>query len=218
MVSPLFSHQIYVASIAGQVFEDTFSAKGTIDTTIYKEIDLGNQIKENKSNLSTDKNKIEYNYDTENNNLKEKSIDLQNTQGKNNEPSLLQGEWILEVRKGDPENFQAIFSLIQNDKIVNVFAIYNLRDTGYIHLNDQGTKIISGKVDFKSSGIINETRKDMDATIALVRLTEIRINMDKNKLDYFNENPVIGNTRLFIDAAGNMITAQQSPNSAQSNK
>ena len=44
-------------------------------------------------------------------------------------------------------------SLVDNNKIVNAFAIYNLKSNRYVQLNDQGTEIISGTVEFSSKGL-----------------------------------------------------------------
>lgn len=119
---------------------------------------------------------------------------------------VLNGEWILIVNKGDPENFQVIFTLLRDGKIVNAFGIYNLKDTGYIQLNNEGTKIISGKVDFQSAGLRNETIKDVDATVSLIGLKMIKITLDKSKtFEYFKGKPLVGTTKLFLDGIGNML-------------
>lgn len=119
---------------------------------------------------------------------------------------VLNGEWILIVNKGDPENFKVIFTLFRDGKIVNAFGIYNLKDTGYIQLNNEGTKIISGKVDFQSAGLRNETIKDVDATVSLIGLKMIKITLDKSKtFEYFKGKPLVGTTKLFLDGIGNML-------------
>jgi hypothetical protein len=134
-----------------------------------------------------------------------------------NLPSL-RGQWAFEVNKGEVKFFRVIFTIVQNDKIVNAFGLFNLTDTKYIQLNDKGTEIITGTVDLTSVGLKNETIFNIPATITITSLTQLRIALDQNIMQSYFTDPIIGATRLLTDASGNMIIGPRpSPNPSQSN-
>jgi hypothetical protein len=120
-------------------------------------------------------------------------------------PPILKGQWAFEVNKGEVSFFRVLFTLSQNDKLVNAFALYNLSDTRYIQLNDKGTEIISGTVDLTSLGQSNETLKDIDATITISGLTQLRIALDPNIVGQFFSDSIMGVTRFLADGSGNII-------------
>jgi hypothetical protein len=117
----------------------------------------------------------------------------------------LQGQWVMEVRKGELEFFRVIFTLIQNGKNLNAFAITNLTNTKYIQLNDKGTEIISGTVDLVSLGLKNETISNVEATITIIGLTQLRIALDKNSTGKYFTDPIVGITGLLADGSGNIL-------------
>jgi hypothetical protein len=130
----------------------------------------------------------------------------------------LRGQWAFEVNKGEVKSFRVIFTIVQNDKIVNAFGLFNLTDTKYIQLNDKGTEIITGTVDLTSVGLKNETIFNIPATITVTSLTQLRIALDQNIMQSYFTDPIIGATRLLTDASGNMIIGPRpSPNPPQSN-
>ena len=111
-------------SAAGQMnMMDTFSAKGIIFTQLTSSPLLNDQ----------DLNKTESINTLLNNSMN--SIQS-NT---NKALPVLNGQWAFEVNKGEAVFFRVLFTLIQNNKLVNAFALYNLKDTKYIQLNDKGT-------------------------------------------------------------------------------
>lgn len=130
----------------------------------------------------------------------------------------LRGQWAFEVNKGEVKFFRVIFTIVQNDKIVNAFGLFNLTDTKYIQLNDKGTEIITGTVDLTSVGLKNETIFNIPATITITSLTQLRIALDQNIMQSYFTDPIIGATRLLTDASGNMIIGPRpSPSLPQSN-
>ena len=129
----------------------------------------------------------------------------------NKTPLLLKGQWEFDVNKGEVSFFRVLFTLTQDNKLVNAFAIYNLSNTRYIQLNDKGTEIISGTVDMTSLGRNNETIKDIDAAITISGLTQLRISLDQNLVEkYFNDS-IIGATRFLADGSGNIIIQPAPP-------
>jgi hypothetical protein len=185
-----------VKPVFGQFMMDSFSAKGIIATQLPENFDFG---KQNMTSGSSDSIN--------------KSISNMNSNSENN-PNLpiLKGEWVLEVKKGTPEVFRSIFAIVEDRKIVNAFAIYNLRDTPFIQLNDKGIEIIQGKVDFQSTGFKNETINNIDATITILGLSQIRITLDEiSATKYFNDNPIVGQTKLLVDGSGNLLIGPAPP-------
>ena len=134
-----------------------------------------------------------------------------NQSNTNNALPVLNGQWGFEVNKGEVSFFRVLFTLNQNEKMVNAFALYNLSDTKYIQLNDKGTKIISGTVDLTSLGRNNETIKDIAATITISGLTTLRISLDENLVGKFFKDTINGATRFFADGSGNILIQPAPP-------
>jgi hypothetical protein len=190
----------FIKTADGQANMDTFTARGIIFTQL------------SQSPLLNDQNSNE----TESiNNLLNKSINSTQSNA-NTSPPLLQGQWALEVNKGEVSFFRVLFSLSQNDKLVNAFALYNLSDTRYIQLNDKGTEIITGTVDLTSLGKNNETIHDIDTTITINSLTRLRVSLDENMVGKFFNESIMGATRFLADGSGNIII-QPAPPQAQRN-
>lgn len=189
-----------VQPVYGQFLLDSFMAKGVINTQLSDEIDFG---QDNSTEDVTDT-------------LNEKIISPMNSNSVSSSLPVLKGEWILKVNKGSPDGFKSLFVLSKDGKIVNAFVIHNLRNTEYIQLNDKGTEIINGKVDFQTAGLKNETIKDIDATITILGLSQIRISLDKvSTFEYFKGNPIVGQTRLLLDGSQNMLIGPPPPKSPQ---
>ena len=182
-------------SAVGQMNMDTFSAKGIIFTQLTSSPLLNDQ----------DLNKTESINTLLNNSMN--SIQS-NT---NKALPVLNGQWAFEVNKGEVSFFRVLFTLSQNEKLVNAFALYNLSDTKYIQLNDKGTKIISGTVDLTSLGRNNETIKDIAATITISGLTTLRISLDTNIVGKFFKDTINGATRFFADGSGNILIQPAPP-------
>ena len=186
----------------GQMNMDSFSAKGIINIPLSHTPLLNDQTM-NNSKLVTDQL-------NNSNNLIESNTSK-------TLPSL-RGQWVFEVNKGEVKLFRVIFTIVQNDKIVNAFAIFNLTDTKYIQLNDKGTEIITGNVDLTSLGLKNETIFNIPATISITSLTQLRIALDETITKHYFTDPIIGSTRLLTDANGNIIIGPRpQPNPQQSN-
>jgi hypothetical protein len=190
-----------IQSAAGQMNMDSFSAKGIIFSKLPSSPLLNNQNLNNTESITTFLN------DSTTSDTSGKSL-----------PSL-QGQWVFDVKKGEVDFFRAIFTLVQNNKIVNAFGISNLKDTKYIQLNDKGTEIISGTVDLTSVGLKNDTLSNIPATITITSLTKLRISLDTTITDQLLTDPIIGSTRFLADASGNILIGPRPPppNSPQSN-
>jgi hypothetical protein len=177
-------------SAVGQMNMDTFSAKGIIYTPLTSTPLLNDQ----------DINKTE-------------SVNTLLSNQSNSSKSLpvLNGQWELEVQRGEASFFRVLFTLKQNEKTVNAFAIYHLSGTRYIQINDKGTEIISGNVDLTSLGRNNETIKDIPATITISGLTTLRISLDTNIVGKFFKDTINGATRFFADGSGNILIQPAPP-------
>ena len=176
-------------SALGQMNMDTFSAKGIIFTQLTSSPLLSDQDLNETESINT----------LLNNSMNSIQSDTSKAL------SVLNGQWVFEVQRGEVSFFRVLFTLNQNEKIVNAFAIYNLSDTRYIQLNDKGTDIISGTVDLTSLGRNNETIKDIDATITISGLTSLRISLDENIVGKFFKDTINGATKFFADGSGNIL-------------
>ena len=201
----LFSLESYTISQSadGQVNMDTFSAKGIIFTQLTSSPLLNDQNVNTTQSINS-------------------SLLNDSTQFETSTKSLpsLQGQWAFDVKMGEVDFFRAIFTLVQNNKIVNAFGIFNLKDTKYIQLNDKGTEIISGTVDLTSVGLKNETLFNIPATVTVTGLTQLRVSLDKTITEQLLTDPIIGSTRFLADASGNILIGPRPPplpNSPQSN-
>jgi hypothetical protein len=202
-LSFLGSYTIIIQSAAGQMNMDSFSAKGIIFTQLtssplLKDQDL-NKTESINTLLNNSMNSIQSN--------------------SNNALPVLSGQWAFDVNKGEASFFRVLFTLNQNEKLVNAFAIFNLKDTRYIQINDKGTEIISGTVDLTSIGLKNETLTNIPATITISGLTTLRISLDENIVGKFFKDTINGATRFFADGSGNILIGPRPPppNSPQSN-
>lgn len=193
----LFSLESYTISqsAAGQMNMDSFSAKGIIfsqltSSPLLKDQDL-NKTESINTLLNNSMNSIPSNT--------------------NNALPVISGQWAFEVQRGEADFFRAIFTLVQNNKIINAFGIFNLKDTKYIQLNDKGTEIISGTVDLTSVGLKNETLSNIPATITITGLTQLRISLDKTITEQLLTDPIIGSTRFLADEGGNILIGPRPP-------
>ena len=182
-------------SAAGQMNMDSFSAKGIIfskltSSPLLKDQDL-NKTESINTLLNNSMNSIPSNT--------------------NKDLPVLSGQWAFEVQRGEADFFRAIFTLVQNNKIINAFGIFNLKDTKYIQLNDKGTEIISGTVDLTSVGLKNETLSNIPATITITGLTQLRISLDKTITEQLLTDPIIGSTRFLADESGNILIGPRPP-------
>ena len=191
---------ISINTADGQANMDTFTARGIIFTQL------------TQSPLVNDPNSNE---SESINNLLTKSINSTQLNA-NTSPPILQGQWAFEVNKGEVSFFRVLFTLSQNGKLVNAFALYNLSDTRYIQLNDKGTEIITGTVDLTSLGKNNESIKDIDTTITINTLTRLRISLDENMVGKFFNESINGATRFLADGSGNIIIQPAPPASQRS--
>jgi hypothetical protein len=199
--------------VEAQMNMDSFSAKGIIFSRL-SESPLINMQDMNSSNP----------FNTITN-----TSDLNNTPSPTLNPSsnlpFLEGGWDLIVNKGEVNVFRAIFTLNQGEKVFNAFAIHNLKSNRYVQLNYGGNEIISGTVDFTSAGLKNGTLSNVEATISLTGLTQLRISLDNNNTTQYLDAPIVGETRLLQDANGNILIgprpspppppAQQPPGNVQ---
>lgn len=170
---------------------------------------LDNRDDTNKENIELDRSAgTNQNSIVQDNNVSKKkneSISLDN-RTLQHRPAVLQGQWEFNVQKGNPENFKVLLALVKDGKISNVFGIFNLRDTEYIQLNDKGSKIITGKIDFKSAGLRNETINDVDAVISIQGFTQLRVDLDDTKTSHlFTKGPIVGVTKILVDGSGNIL-------------
>ena len=186
-----------IQTAEGQVNMDSFTARGIIFTQLSQSPLLNEQNITNNNNTQQQ----QQNLTTLLNNTSSNSI--QQDTGKSI-PSL-EGQWAMEVRKGELDFFRVMFALVQNQKMVNAFGIFNLKDTKYIQLNDKGTELISGTVDFTSVGLKNETIPNVEATITITGLTQIRIALDTTTTGKYFTDPIFGSTRFLADGSGNII-------------
>jgi hypothetical protein len=200
-LSFLGSYNIIIQSAAGQMNMDSFSAQGIIFSKLTSSPLLNDQNFNQTESITTLLN------DSTQTDTSGKSL-----------PSL-QGQWAFDVKKGEVDLFRAIFTLVQNNKILNAFGIFNLKDTKYIQLNDKGTEIISGTVDLTSHGLKNETLSNIPATITITGLTQLRISLDETITEQLLTDPIIGSTRFLADASGNILIGPRPPppNSPPSN-
>lgn len=88
---------------------------------------------------------------------------------------------------------------------MNIFEIDNLKTDRYVQLNDKGTEIISGTVDFISKGLKNGTLSNIDATISITGLTDLRIAFDNNSTAEYLSIPLVGQTNILLDSKGNIL-------------
>ena len=138
----------------------------------------------------------------------------------NKDLPVLTGQWEFGVQEGEAVFFRALFTLVQNNKILNAFGIFNLKDTKYIQLNDKGTEIITGTVDLTSVGLKNETLSNISATLTITSFTQFRISLDKTTTAQLLTDPIIGTIRFLSDESGNILIGPRPPsppNSPQSN-
>ncbi|HJT83732.1 MAG TPA: hypothetical protein VJ697_04550, partial [Nitrososphaeraceae archaeon] len=171
---------------------DSFSAQGIIYTQPVQSPLLNNQ---NTTNNHTGQVPSQLNNNTNS------SIQQDTSES----APYLQGQWAMQVRKGELKSFTVIFTLIQNEKNVNAFAITNLKNTKYIQLNNRGTAIISGTVDLASLGLKNETISNVEAIITIVGLNQLRITLDKTIAGKYFTQPLVGITGLLADGSGNIL-------------
>ena len=201
----LFSLESYTIShsAAGQMNIDSFSAKGIIFSKLTSSPLLNDQDLNKTESINT---------------LLNKSMNSiqSNT---NKDLPVLTGQWAFEVQRGEAGFFRALFTLVQNNKILNAFGIFNLKDTKYIQLNDKGTEIITGTVDLTSVGLKNETLLKIPATITITSFTQLRISLDNIITQQLLTDPIIGSTKFLADASGNILIGPRPPppNSPQSN-
>ena len=94
---------VAIQHVAAQVNMDSFSARGLINIPITNSPFLNDQ--------NINNTKIVSDLLTNSNNLIE-------SDSSKSLPSL-QGQWAFEVNKGEVESFRVIFTIVQNDKIVN---------------------------------------------------------------------------------------------------
>ena len=179
-----------IQSVEGQMNIDSFSAKGIIYSKLLHTPLLDNQ----DTNDSHSINSIL-------NNSSQNSLQTNTT----NDNPTIQGGWELIVQRGEVGVFQAIFTLSKGDKVLNAFALQNLKNNKFVQINDQGTEIIPGTVDFTSAGLKNKTLSGVDVTVTLTGLTQLRISLDKNMTGQFLSDPLMGITKIFVDASGNIL-------------
>ena len=175
----------------GQINMDSFTAKGIIFSKTSQSPLFENQnrsINESPNSLLNNSLSSQSSSNTTANNL-----------------LVIEGGWELVVKKGEVSLFQVIFTLSKDEKIVNAFAIENLKNNRYVQINDKGMEMISGTVDFLSAGLKNATLSNVDATITIRGLTQLRISLDDTMVGQYIKNPLIGVTRVFLDANGNLL-------------
>jgi hypothetical protein len=198
-----FSYSFNILQIVeGQMNMDSFTARGVINIPI-SQIPLLNDQHINDTRQISD--------------LLINSNNIMESNTSNSLP-IIQGQWAMAVNKGEIKFFRVLFTIIQNDKIVNAIGLYNLTDTKYVQLNDKGTEIITGNIDFTSVGLKNETIFNVPATISITSLTQLRIALDETIIKPYFTDPIIGVTRQLTDANGNIIVGPRpQPNTPQSN-
>ena len=148
---------------------DSFSAKGIIFSRLTQSPLLANQEVNNSQSV---------------NSIMDNSINNSVPQPNFNQNlPFLEGGWELFVQKGEVNNFRMIFTLNQGGKVLDAFAIYNLKTDHFVQLNERGTEIMSGKVDFSSAGLKNVTLSNIDATISITSFTQLRVSLEGNSTD-----------------------------------
>ncbi len=186
--------------VEGQMNIDSFSAKGLIFSKLLHTPLLNNQD-------SNDSQAI-------NSSLKNNSLNLVQTN------TTIEGGWELTVQRGEISLFRAIFTLSKDGKVLNAFALQNLTNNKFVQINDKGTEIIPGTVDFASAGLKNATLSNVDTTVTITGLTQLRILLDKNMIGQYLSDPIMGVTKVFVDASGNILIGPRpspSPPSTQPN-
>ena len=184
-----------IQSVEGQMNIDSFSAKGIIFSKLLHSPLLDDQ----KSNVNQSINS------SLNNSLN--SIQKNTTK----HIPIVEGGWELTVQRGEIDLFRAIFTLSKDGKILNVFALENLKNNKFVQINDQGTEIIPGTVDFTSVGLKNSTLSHVDTTVTITGLTQLRISLDKNMTGQYISDPIMGVTKVFVDASGNILVGPRPP-------
>jgi hypothetical protein len=176
--------------VEGQMNIDSFSAKGIIFSKLLHTPLLDNQ----------DSNGSQYINSSLNN-----SLNSLQTNSTTKDFPIIEGGWELTVQRGEVSLFQAIFTLSKDGKILNAFALQNLKNNKFVQINDQGTERITGTVDFTSAGLKNETISGVDATVTITGLTQLKISLDRNMTGQYISDPLIGETKVFVDASGNVL-------------
>jgi hypothetical protein len=176
--------------VEGQMNIDSFSAKGIIFSKLLHTPLLDNQD-------SNDSQSINSSLNVSNNSLE--------TNTTTKDIPTIEGGWELTVQRGEIAMFRAIFTLSKDGEVLNAFALQNLKNNKFVQINDQGTEIITGTVDFTSAGLKNETISGVDATVTITGLTQLRISLDKNMTGQYLSDPLIGVTKVFVDASGNIL-------------
>ena len=195
----LYFNPIYdiIQTVEGQINMDTFSAKGIIFTPLTQSPLLANQEVNKSQSVNTVLN-------SSNNNSGQQPNSKQNS-------PFIDGAWAISVQKGEVTYFQIIFTLNQGGKALDAFLIYNLKPNDYVQLNDKGTEIINGKVDFTSAGLKNGTLSNIDATISITNFAQLRVSLYGNSTDQYLDTPLVGETRALVDAFGNILIGPRPP-------
>jgi hypothetical protein len=183
--------------VEGQMNIDSFSAKGIIFSKL-----LHTPLLDNLD--SNDSQSI-------NSSLKNNSLNLIQTNTTTTSIPTIEGGWELTVQRGEVGLFRAIFTLSKDGKVLNAFALQNLKNNKFVQINDQGTEIIPGTVDFTSAGLKNKTLSGVDVTVTITGLTQLRISLDKNMTGQFLSDPLMGITKVFVDASGNVLVGPRPP-------
>jgi hypothetical protein len=186
-----------IQSVEGQMNIDSFSAKGIIFSKL-----LHTPLLDNLD--SNDSQSI-------NSSLKNNSLNLVQTNTNTTSIPTIEGGWELTVQRGEVGLFRAIFTLSKDGKVLNAFALQNLKNNKFVQINDQGTEIIPGTVDFTSAGLKNKTLSGVDVTVTITGLTQLRISLDKNMTSQFLSDPIMGITKVFVDASGNILVGPRPP-------
>ena len=130
---------------------------------------------------------------------------------------IIEGGWELTVQRGEVGLFRAIFTLSKDGKILNAFALQNLENNKFVQINDKGTEIIAGSIDFTSVGLKNATLSNVETTVTITGLTQLRISLDKNMTGQYLSDPIMGVTKVFVDASGNILVGPRPPPSPPPN-
>ena len=158
-----------IQSVEGQMNIDSFSAKGIIYSKLLHTPLLDNQ----DTNDSHSINSIL-------NNSSQNSLQTNTT----NDNPTIQGGWELIVQRGEVDVFQAIFTLSKGDKVLNAFALQNLKNNKFVQMNDQRSDN-PWNSRFYIAGLKNKTLSGVDVTVTLTGLTQLRISLDKNMTGQF---------------------------------
>jgi hypothetical protein len=187
-----------IQSAEGQMNIDSFSAKGIIFSKLLHTPLLDNLDSNDSQSII-------------NSSLKNNSLNLVQTNTTTTNVPTIEGGWELTVQRGDVGLFRAIFTLSKDGKVLNAFALQNLKNNKFVQINDQGTEIIPGTVDFTSAGLKNKTLSGVDVTVTIRGLTQLRITLDKNMTGQFLSDPIMGITKVFVDASGNILVGPRPP-------